>query len=134
MEQLEQNKYFTTLDLTSGYHQIPIAPGDRKKTAFTIVRGHYEYNRLPFGISNGPATFQKSMDELLGKIKGQEYFVYLDDIIIFSRIVSYSRTRGEVGKCTSKAQRGIFKGESREVFHSPGGCKVFRSRSDKGRN
>jgi len=57
MNQLGNAKYFTTLDLASGYHQIPITEKDKQKTAFSTPYGHYEFNRMPFGPKNAPATF-----------------------------------------------------------------------------
>lgn len=84
LESLGNSKWFTTIDLASGYHQIPVAEEDREKTAFSTPEGHYEYNRMPFGLSGAPATFQRAMDQILTGLKGAECFVYLDDVIIFS--------------------------------------------------
>ena len=77
-------RLFTTLDLASGFHQIPIHPRDRPKTAFSTHTGHYEFNRMPFGLANAPATFQRVMNYALSGTIGSECFVYLDDIIIYS--------------------------------------------------
>lgn len=76
--------YFTTLDLTSGYYQIPMHPESRSKTGFIVESGHYEYTRMPFGLRNAPATFQKMMDGVLRGLKPSQCMVYLDDVIIFS--------------------------------------------------
>lgn len=56
---------FTALDLQSGYWQVEVAPEDRPKTAFSMGTGLYEFNVLPFGVCNGPATFQRLMDIVL---------------------------------------------------------------------
>ena len=59
---------------------------DKQKTAFTTPHGHYEFNRMPFGLKNAPATFQRLMDLALTGLQGTELFVYLlDDIVIYSR-------------------------------------------------
>jgi len=78
-------KFFTTLDLLSGYHQIEVFEDDKPKTAFTSEFGHFEYNRMPFGLTNAPATFQRLMNNVLQKFLHKIVVVYLDDIIIFSK-------------------------------------------------
>ena len=78
---------FTTLDLTSGYYQLPVKEEDRHKTAFTTPYGLWEFNRCPQGISNAVPTFQRTMELLLRRYLGVSVLVYLDDVIIFSPTV-----------------------------------------------
>ncbi|XP_043488078.1 uncharacterized protein LOC122515007 [Polistes fuscatus] len=60
-------------------------PDDRAKTAFSTPHGHYEFNRMPFGLKNAPATFQRLMDHVLTGLQGEEMFVYLDDVVLYAR-------------------------------------------------
>ena len=85
IDSLGDAKYFTTLDCNAGYWQIPVAPGDRGKTAFVCHEGCFEYCRMPFGLTNAPATFQRAIDMVLGQYRWKTCLVYLDDIIVFSR-------------------------------------------------
>lgn len=77
--------YYSTLDLASGYYQIPIKESDRHKTAFVTPDGHFEFNRMPFGLANAPATFQRIMNLVLGSSRHKEALAYLDDVIIPSK-------------------------------------------------
>lgn len=83
LDQLGHSKYFTTLDLASGFFQIKLSPKDQAKTAFSVPLGHYEYTRMPFGLKNAPATFQRMMNNVLTGLQGIKCFVYLDDIVIY---------------------------------------------------
>lgn len=77
-----RSKYFTTLDLTSGFHQIRMKEDDIAKTAFSTANGKYEFTRLPFGLKNAPAIFQRMIDDVLKPFVGKICYVYIDDIII----------------------------------------------------
>lgn len=78
-------KYFSMLDLKSGYWQVELAEEDKEKTAFQVGGlGFYECNRMPFGLCNAPATFQRLMERCMGDLNLQDCLIYLDDIIIFS--------------------------------------------------
>ena len=76
-------KYFSTLDLASGYHQVSVEPEDQEKTGFVTPWGHYEYTVMPFGLCNAPATFQRLMALIFSGLIGIDCLIYLDDIIIF---------------------------------------------------
>jgi hypothetical protein len=84
LDQLGGAKYFSVFDLASGFHQIKMHPDDSHKTAFSTPHGHYEFDRMPFGLKNAPATFQRLMDLVLTGLQGNEIFVYLDDIVLYS--------------------------------------------------
>ena len=78
-------RLFTTLDLASGYWQVSLDPAAREKTAFVTHAGLYEFEVMPFGLCNAPATFQRLMEVVLAGLTRNQCFVYLDDILIISR-------------------------------------------------
>ena len=84
LDQLGHSKYFTTLDLASGFHQIKMNNEDGPKTGFTVTSGHFEFTRMPFGLKNAPSTFQKLMNTVLTGLQGLHCYIYLDDCIIYS--------------------------------------------------
>jgi len=85
LESLGGNSWFCTLDLQSGYHQLAMNESDIQKTAFSTHLGLYEWNVMPFGLCNAPATFEKMMSDMLQGLLWFTCLVYLDDIIVFGR-------------------------------------------------
>ena len=85
LDTLGQSKYFSYLDLSAGYWQIELDPRSKEKSAFTTPGGLFEFNRMPFGLCNAPATFQRLMQAVLAGLEGQTCFVYIDDILVCSR-------------------------------------------------
>nr|XP_008191903.1 PREDICTED: uncharacterized protein LOC100141851 isoform X1 [Tribolium castaneum] len=85
LDKLNGAKFFTTLDLASGYYQIPMATESIPKTAFVTPDGHYEFVRMPFGLANAPAVFQRAMNKVLGPLRFQTAFCYIDDLLIPSK-------------------------------------------------
>ena len=78
-------KFFSKLDLRSGYWQVEMKEEDKNKTAFSVGNlGFYECNRMAFGLTSAPATFQRLMERTMGKLNLRECLIFLDDILIFS--------------------------------------------------
>jgi hypothetical protein len=78
---------FTTLDLASGFYQVPVEEESIAKTVFVTPESHYEFLRMPFGLTNAPSVFQRLMNNVLGQLKNTVAFPYIDDIIIPSATV-----------------------------------------------
>jgi hypothetical protein len=93
LDHLSQSKYFSCLDMATGYHQIELAPGEGPKTAFSTKQGHWEYRRLPFGLKTAPDTFQKMMNSVFSGLTGTRCFLYLDDIVLYARSLADHNTK-----------------------------------------
>jgi hypothetical protein len=82
LSKLGQATYFSSLDLASGFHQIEVRESDIPKTAFSTESGHWEFTRMPFGLKNGPPTFQRMMNAIFADVPNT--LIYMDDIIVYS--------------------------------------------------
>ena len=85
LDNISGAKYFSSIDLASGYHQLRLQESDCPKTAFNTHIGKYEWRVMPFGLTNAPAVFQSAMNQLFHKHLNKCVSVYLDDILIFSK-------------------------------------------------
>lgn len=90
---LAGSKWFSVMDLKSGYYQIEMCEADKPKTAFVCPFGFYEFNRMPQGITNAPSTFQRLMEKCMTDINLKEVLVFLDDLIVFSSTLEEHETR-----------------------------------------
>lgn len=90
---LSGSKWFSVLDLRSGYYQIPMLEEDKEKTAFICPLGFYQFERMPQGIMGAPATFQRLMEKAVGDMNLLQCLVYLDDVIVFSRTLEEHEER-----------------------------------------
>ena len=92
-----QGKYFSTMDLMKGYHQVKMEDKSKDKTAFTCHIGLFQYRRMPFRLTNAPETFQRPMNKLFFGKEWDSVFTYLDDILVASATFEeYLRDVGHV--------------------------------------
>ncbi|KAI5614765.1 hypothetical protein C0J50_3413 [Silurus asotus] len=96
IESLAGARWFSTMDLASGYNQVPVSEADRSKTAFCTPFGLFEWNRLLFGLCNVSSTFQRLIERLFGDQQYQSLLLYLDDIVVFFLSVDQHLARMEV--------------------------------------
>ena len=116
------------LDMASGYWQIELEETDKEKSAFIIDNDIFEFNRLPFGMCNAPATFQRFMNQALKGLIGQICMVYLDDIIILGKTIdSHTNNIKMIIRCRNK-----IKIPEMSIF--PKRSKLFRSYSNSKRH
>lgn len=90
---LTGSKWFSVLDLKSGFYQIEMEETDKCKTAFVCPFGFWEFNRMPQGISNAPSTFQRLMERCMGDLNRKEVLVFIDDLIVFSETLEEHEAR-----------------------------------------
>lgn len=90
---LAGSKWFSVMDLKSGYYQIEMNESDKPKTAFVCPFGFWEFNRMPQGVTNAPSTFQRLMEKCMSDIHLKEVLVFLDDLIVFSDTLEEHESR-----------------------------------------
>lgn len=97
LDQLGNSKFFSTLDLSNGFYQIPIDEKSREITAFSANNQHWEFLRLPMGLKGSPASFQRLMFSVLSGLVGLKCFIYLDDIVVYgSNLEDHNRKLSHV--------------------------------------
>lgn len=84
LDTLSGSVWYSTFDLRSGFHQVAMDPRDANKTTFVCHRGTFRFPKMPFGLCNAPATFQRLMDTVLTGLNYEICLAYLDDIILYS--------------------------------------------------
>ena len=141
LDTLAGSKWFSTLDLLSGYWQVEVDPNDQEKTAFCTPNGLFEFKVMPFGLCNAPATFQRLMDMVLAGVQWSSCLVYLDDIIIVGKTFQhhlqnlrevFSRLR-EAGLKLKPSKCDLCCKEVRFLGHivSPNGVRTDPAKTDK---
>ena len=96
---LSGSKFFSTLDLAMGYHQVEVYPDDREKTAFSTPFGLFQYNVMPFGLATAPATFMRLMTIVFSGMLYHTCLAYLDDIVMFGRTFEEHLDRLDLALC-----------------------------------
>lgn len=115
---LSWSKWFSILDLKSGYYQIEMNEEDKAKTTFVTPIGFWEFNRMPQGVTNPPSTFQRLMEKSMGDLHLKEVLVFLDDLIVFSDTLEEHEWR---------LLRVLHRLEEYGLKLSPEKCKFFQT-------
>ncbi len=88
LDALSGAKLFSTLDLVSGYWQVPLDTDAQAKSAFVTRNGLWKWKVLPFGLTSAPATFQRLMESVFRDLHWKTLLLYLDDVIVISKDIS----------------------------------------------
>ena len=104
LDNLGRAKYFTVLDLFSGFHQVPIEPNSRDITSFSTYNAAYRWKVLPFGLKVSPNSFSRMMSLAFAGATDAQHFLYIDDIIVVGRSVEHhiENIRSIFIKCREK--------------------------------
>ena len=115
---LTRSRWFSVLDLKSGFYQIEMEEADKHKTAFVCPLGFFEFNRMPQGITNAPSTFQRLMERCMGELNLKQALVFLDDLIVFS---------SKLEEHEERLMRVFNQLKEFGLKLSPGKCKFFQT-------
>ena len=116
LDQLGRAKYFSTIDLQSGYYQVLTDEKDAEKTAFSTEQGHFQFRRMGMGLKNAAATFQRLMFTAMSGLVGTRCFVYLDDIVIYAESIE---------EHTKKLKEVLQQLEIHQLKVNPGKCQFL---------
>ena len=119
LDSLSGSRYFSTLDLASGYWQVEMDETDKHKTAFVTHKGLFQFKVLPFGLTNAPATFERLMELILRGLQWERCLVYLDDIISFGK---------NFQDCLDNLSLVFQKLRSAQLKLKPSKCSLFQER------
>ena len=117
LDRLGRAKRFTQLDLTNAYHRMRIREGDEWKTAFRTRYGHFEYQVMPFGLSNAPASFQGYVNKILAEKLDVFVIVYLDDILIYTEDAGQGYVEAVRWVLRELRKHGLFANLKKCCFH-----------------
>lgn len=126
LDALRGSKWFSTLDLQSGYFQVEMDPQDAEKTAFTTTCGLFQFKVLSFGLCNAPATFERMMESVLSGLHWETCLLYIDDVIVFGdsfdqhlqRVADVLDRLGKVGLKVSPTKCQLFKKQVSFLGHT----------------
>ena len=108
---LDGATYYSTMDLEARFWQIPLAPGDSPKSCFVTSNVLYQFKRLPFGLQASPPNFQILMNRVLKDLLWTECLCYLDDILVYGRVLQALEEAG----LTLNPKKMYFRGEKRQI-------------------
>lgn len=114
LDELHGAIYFSKLGLRSGYYQIRVILEDVAKTAFQTHEGHYKFKVMPFGLANGPATFQAAMNELFHPYLRKYVLVSFDDILVYSK--TWKEHLKHLGQVLSLLEENQFYAKMSKVY------------------
>ena len=117
LDALRGSKWFSTLDLQSGYFQVEMDHADAEKTAFTKICGLFQFKVMSFGLCNAPATFERMMEIILSCLHLETCLLFIDDVIIFAD--SFKQHMERLSEVLSKLQTAGLK-------LSPQKCQLFK--------
>ena len=118
LSSLAGTRWFSTLDLASGYWQVDMNEPDKEKTAFATHRGLFQFRKMAFGLTNAPATFMRLMERVLQGLNWEQCLVYLDDIIVFGE---------NFDQCQERLNNVIQRIQEAGLKLKPGKCHLFRT-------
>ena len=118
LDLLHGSSYYSTIDLASGFWQVGLDMNAREKSAFCVPNGLYQFKRMPYGLCNAPATFQRLMEQVLAGLNWEICLLYIDDIIVFSS--DFSQHLERLDKVMSHIEKSGLK-------INPKKCKFFTS-------